>query len=150
MNLLRPISSIMTKKVITVTPKESLVEVKKIFDSHNIHHLPVVHYKKIVGIISQSDFLYFLHGYVPSALEKLVESNRLKAFCAEDIMTKKMAKVNQDDTIRTALEVFRLNRFHALPVVEEDELIGIVTTFDIIDAIAKEPIQLEDYKTAKA
>ena len=150
MNLLKPISSIMTKNVLTVTPKDSLVEVKRIFDEHNIHHLPVVHFKKIVGMISKSDFLYFLHGYIPNSIDKMAEINRLKTFCAENIMTKKMAKVNKDDTIRTVLEVFRLNRFHALPVLEGEELVGIVTTFDIIDTVANEPIKLEDYKTAKA
>ena len=68
----------------------------------------------------------------------------------KDIMTQGLAKVDSKEPIRTALNLFKLNRFHALPVVDNDELVGMVTTFDIIDAIAKEPIALEDYKTVNA
>ena len=43
------------------------------------------------------------------------------------------------------LEVFKTNRIHALPVEENGELVGIVTTYDIICALAEEEIKLEDY-----
>ncbi|MEM8909876.1 MAG: CBS domain-containing protein, partial [Bacteroidota bacterium] len=49
----------MTTKLLTVNPKDKLQEVKKIFDDHRIHHLPVVRYKTIVGLISKTDLLYF-------------------------------------------------------------------------------------------
>jgi CBS domain-containing protein len=45
-----------------------------------------------------------------------------------------------------ALEVFKENLFHALPVVEEGNLVGIITTYDIISRLADEPITLADYK----
>ena len=57
--------------------------------------------------------------------------------------------LSKPDFIRTALEVFLVNRFHAIPVVDNDELVGIVTTFDIIKAIESEPIPLENYKKAQ-
>jgi acetoin utilization protein AcuB len=55
-------------------------------------------------------------------------------------MTKGLAKLNPNDRINIALEIFMVNRFHAVPVVENDELVGIVTTYDIIKALASEPI----------
>jgi acetoin utilization protein AcuB len=57
---------------------------------------------------------------------------------AQDIMTKGMGKVEPDDRINVALEVFSRNWFHALPVVQNDELVGILTTQDIIRAILEE------------
>ncbi|MEL7221581.1 MAG: CBS domain-containing protein [Bacteroidota bacterium] len=51
--------------------------------------------------------------------------------------------------IELGLEVFKLNRFHAIPVMDEEKLVGIVTTYDIIDALASEPVQLSDYENAK-
>jgi acetoin utilization protein AcuB len=150
MNLIAPVSSIMTKKVIAVTPEDNLLRVKEIFDTHNIHHLPVVRYKQIVGIISKTDFLYFLHGFKGNDLDRFIDETRLKAWKAEEIMTKGLAKVDPDEPIRTVVDLFLINRFHAIPVVNnEDELLGIVTTYDVIKALSQEPITLEDYKKAQ-
>jgi len=146
MNLLSPISTIMTSNLVTITPSEPLTRVKEIFDEHNIHHIPVVNYKKIVGIISKTDFSYFLWGYTNNEMTDSLTSNRLKTWSAEDIMSTKLAKVESTDAIRAALEVFKINRFHALPVVDNDELVGILTPLDIVMALADEPISLSDYK----
>ncbi|MEZ4987223.1 MAG: CBS domain-containing protein [Saprospiraceae bacterium] len=105
----------------------------------------MVHAKQIVGIISSTDFKHFMRGFSRNEEDGLLENVRLRAWKAEDIMTKKLAKVEPQDMVRTVLEVFRTNRIHALPVVEKGELVGIVTTYDIISAIANEPIRLEDY-----
>jgi len=147
MNLLTPISTMMTSKLVTLTPSDPLTRVKEIFDEHNIHHIPVVRYKKIVGIISKSDFSYFLWGYTNNETTDALTSNRLKTWEAGDIMSTKLAKVESTDAIRTALEVFKINRLHALPVVDDDELVGILTPLDIVIALANEPITLDDYKT---
>ena len=148
MNLLKPVSTIMTTDLITVNPSDSMMRVKEIFDKHKIHHIPVVDYKKIVGIISQTDFLLFHRGYSNKEMDRFTNEARLRAYKVEEIMTKGLAKVSSTDQIRTVLEVFRLNRFHALPVVNGEELVGLVTTFDIIDALAGEKIKLEDYKNS--
>lgn len=146
MNLVAPISTLMTTNLITVTPDDSLETVKKCLEDNNIHHIPVVHYTSIVGIISSTDFKNFMRGFSRNEEDSLLENVRLRAWRAEDIMTKKLAKVDSKDTIATVLEVFKTNRIHALPVVDEGELVGIVTTYDVISALAAEPIRLEDYQ----
>lgn len=140
----------MTKNIITVSPDDSLKEVKEIFDAKNIHHIPVVRYKKIVGMISKSDFFNFLHGFTKSDYDKTLQKTRLTSWKAKDIMTEGLAKIDSKEPIRTALGLFKMNHFHALPIVDDEELVGILTTFDIINAIANEPINLEDYQLAKS
>lgn len=142
----------MTKQLITVDPSDRLSSVKEIFEKHNIHHIPVVRYKNIVGIISRSDYDRFLHRSPrgADAGDRLIEKTRLDTWKVRDIMTERLAKIDSNEPIRTVLGLFKMNRFHAIPVVDGNELVGMVTTFDIIDALASEPIQLEDYKTAKA
>ena len=50
-----------------------------------------------------------------------------------DVMTTKLAKLSQHDKIGTAAEIFLDNRFHALPVVKDDNiLIGIITSHDVL------------------
>jgi CBS domain-containing protein len=148
MNVLAPVSTSMTSKLITVNPKDTLKRVKEIFDKNNIHHVPVVRYKKIVGIVSKTDFMHFLHGFVHNDMDKHLSESRLNAWKVEEIMTNGLAKVDSKEPIRTVLEIFKLNHFHAIPVVENGELVGIVTTYDIIKKLADEPIHLDDYKTA--
>lgn len=148
MNVLKPIASIMTRKLVTVTPQDPLDRVRDIFQEHNIHHIPVVRYKEILGILSKSDFLFFLQGFTESEKAKHAEDRRLRARSAEDIMSRELTTIDSRDPIRRALELFRENRFHAIPVLEEDELVGIVTTHDIIKAWFDDPVTLEDYGAA--
>lgn len=137
----------MSTELITVTPEDHLDHVKELFKKHNIHHMPVVRHKKIVGIISSTDMQYFHHGFNRQNEElDLTQKARFRAFKAEDIMTTKLAKVNSNDPIRTVIDVFKVNLFHALPVVDNDQLVGIVTTFDIISFAADEAIRLSDYQ----
>jgi acetoin utilization protein AcuB len=137
MNILDPVSTIMTSKLITVNPQDKLEMVKELFDQHRIHHIPVVRYQEIVGIVSKTDLLYFLRGLTNNSYEKVLNDVRLKNYSAEDIMTKGIAKISSTDRIAVALEIFKENIFHAIPIVDNGNLVGIVTTYDIIKALAK-------------
>lgn len=143
MNLLAPVSTLMTTKLITVHPTDKLTVVKDLFDKNKIHHLPVVKYKEIVGMVSKTDLLSFLKGFESDSYDNYMNDVRLKNYTAEDIMTRGLAKLEPSDRINVALEVFKENLFHALPVVEDGELVGILTTFDIIRALANEPAKPE-------
>lgn len=136
MNVLDPISSIMSTKLITANPKDKLINIKEKFDSVRIHHIPVVRYKELVGLISKTDLLAFLKG--TSQVIDTTTSNqiRLEHYCAEDIMTTGIAKLSSKDHLSTAIEVFKENLFHAIPIVDDGELVGILTTYDIIKALS--------------
>ncbi len=149
MNIMFPVSRLMSTDLVTVNPDTPLTEVRKLMDQHEIHHLPVVEFRRIVGLISKTDLLHFLHGFTQNPHEEVMEAVRLKRWTAKEIMTTKLGKVQPNDTIRTALDIFKINRFHALPVVEGEELVGILTTHDIIRALADSPIALSDYSDDK-
>lgn len=140
MNIFAPVSSLMTdhKHLVTVSPDESLSKVKEIFDAHKFHHIPVVHFREIVGMVSRTDFEYFMGGASHYEEDRYVNELRLQKTKVDEIMTKRLGKVAPDDRINVALEVFLVNRFHALPVVEEGELVGIITPFDIMTALSKQ------------
>lgn len=148
MNLVAPVSSIMTKSLLTVSPDDPMHVVKEIFDNNKIHHIPVVRLKKIVGIISKSDFLSYYTGLSRHFEDRFINETLLQLHKAEEIMTKKVAKVEPDDHIAVAVEVFKENILHALPVVEDGELVGIITVHDIIKMISKDKISDLDYKTS--
>lgn len=130
-----PVSNIMTTHLIAINPEDDLMRVKEIFDTHSFHHIPVVRYKELLGLISRSDFEHFYGGASSHADDQLVNELRLKRTHAADIMTTKLGKLDPGDRVNVALEIFCLNRFHALPVVDNDELVGIITPYDIMKAL---------------
>ncbi len=138
MDVSAPVSTIMTKKLITVNAEDNLEKVKEIFDNNRIHHIPVVRSREIEGIVSKTDYLYFIRGYSNNPEDQYINAARLKGYKVRDIMTSGLAKVESSDKISVALEVFKLNLFHAIPVVDNKELVGIVTTHDIIKKLAEE------------
>ena len=138
MNAFAPISTIMSSDLVTVNPEDNLLIVKKLFESHTFHHLPVVRFRKIVGIISKTDFEHFTGALSHFADARFVNESRLERTKAEDIMTKGLGKLEPEDRINVALEIFSKNWFHALPVVKNEELVGIITTQDVIKALLRE------------
>lgn len=148
MNILAPVSSIMTKNVIAIGPEDELLLVKEIFDKNHIHHIPVVNQGVLVGMLSKTDFDVYHKALSRHFEDRFVNQTLLHVHRVKEIMTTRLAKVEPDDRINVALEVFKVNRFHALPVVEKGELVGILTTYDIINALSKEVLHDSDYKTA--
>ncbi|MBU6340891.1 MAG: CBS domain-containing protein [Bacteroidetes bacterium] len=139
MNLFAPVSSIMSKNLYTVSTEDTLSTVKEIFETHSIHHIPVVHVRQLVGMISKTDFEHFMGGMSHFKDDQFVNEHRLNHVKASELMVKRLGKLEPDDRINVAIEVFCKNLFHALPVVEANgELVGMVTTFDILKMLQAE------------
>jgi len=137
MNVLDPISSIMTTKLITLTPNASIAEAAKVFKTKRVHHIPITVEGKLVGIVSKSDYLFFRKGFLDTKEDEKIEDIRMNNYQVDYIMTKGIAKLEPSSRIDVAIELFNENIFHAIPVVEEDQLVGIVTTYDIIKQLSE-------------
>lgn len=146
LNLLSPIKDIMSKDLITISEFAPLTKVEEIFNNNRIHHIPVVDSNKLIGIVSKSDFLFFQRGF--NNQEEKYDSYRLKTHFVNQIMTKGVAKLDANDKINVALEVFKENLFHAIPIEEDGKLIGIITTYDIIKSLAESNGAVNQYTTA--
>ncbi len=117
-----PISTIMTKEVVTVRPEDTLAVVKDILFSKHLHHLPVVSNKKLVGIVTSFDL--FKLG------KSFEEYGGIKV---KEVMTTQLAKLSPSDKVGTAAEIFLRNLFHGIPIVNaHNELLGVITTHDIL------------------
>jgi len=111
----------MTSDLITVVPEDDLGKVYKIFRSKRIHHLPVVEGKKLVGILTTYD-LFKLEKSPKDYGDTLVK----------DVMTTKLATLESSAKVGSAVLIFIENLFHAVPIVEGEELVGIVSTLDVM------------------
>lgn len=132
MDTLSPIKNIMTENLITVSPETSISKIEDIFKTNKIHHIPVTQDNKLIGLISKSDYLFFKRGFNDLKVEDEYDKIRLSRESASSIMTTGLATIDSQTRIGVALEIFKENLFHAIPIVDDGNLVGIVTTFDII------------------
>ena len=116
-----PISMIMTRNVITAAADDTLAVARGIFLKNKVHHLPIVNGERLVGILTTYD------------LFKITGPNKdYEKIYIRDVMTKHVATLEPEDKIGSAAELFLENLFHAVPIVKEGVLKGIVTSFDVI------------------
>lgn len=146
MNLLSPISTIMTKDIMSLTPSASIAQAASIFENHKVHHIPITLDDKLVGIISMSDYLFFRRGFLDAKEDQKVENIRMNNYEVNYIMTKGIATMEPNEKINVALEIFKENILHAIPIVENGKLVGIVTTHDIIAHLAKDNEAYAEYE----
>ncbi len=116
------IHTIMTTKIVTVHPEDTLEVVKKLLFEKRFHHLPVVENKKLVGIVTSWDLIRYN--------KKFEEYDKHKV---HEIMTRKIATLGPDESIGAAAMIFLKHLFHGLPIIDdENNLLGIITTHDLL------------------
>ena len=147
------ISKIMTKKVITVSPNDSIFEVESILLNNKIRRVVVSKNKIPVGIITYRDFVpaktFDLHKEFTDPAERseifwnsqpnefnVNKLSYLLTFSAKDIMTKEPFFVSPSDVVYGAAILMIRHGISGLPVVQDKKLIGIVTKSDIVNIIA--------------
>ena len=127
-----PVATIMTKNVIKLNSTDDLTKAEALFKKHHIRHIPVVQGNTIVGMLSLTGLLRisFADAVDEEAME--VDTTVYNMFSIEQVMARHLVTVSPDTTIREVAEILASREFHALPVVLDELLVGIVTTTDLI------------------
>lgn len=122
------ISTIMTKDLECVSPSQKLVDVKHIYEKRKFHHhIPVVDNAKLVGMVSLIDFMRSIGD------ANLDDSHpAYNDLIVNDIMTENPDTLNINATIEDAALILSKGNYHAMPIVENSKLVGIVSTADVI------------------
>ncbi|MGD8707288.1 MAG: CBS domain-containing protein [Nitrosopumilaceae archaeon] len=148
------VSKIMTRKVITAMPGDSLLYVESLLIHNRISRIIIERNKIPVGIITYRDFVpaKLPHWIAQYADPKEVENYRTKKdlsdfqvnqmshllhFKAVDIMASNPVTVKADEDVSVAVLLMIRNRISGLPVVKNSKLVGIITKADIVKAIAE-------------
>ena len=127
-----PVSTIMTKNVVKLNLSDDLTKAEMLFKKYHIRHIPVVYSNKIVGMLSYTDLLRISFADAIDDDEEIVDTTVYNMFTVEQVMAKKLVSISPETTIKEAAEILSQKEFHALPVCEEELLVGIVTTTDLI------------------
>ena len=143
MKRLEPVSKIMTKELITLSLNDDLYRAEKLFKEKQIRHIPIVEDEKIVGMLSYSDLkrISFLDSF--DSHEAEIDNAIYKMLGIEQVMIKKLVTVNSHISVKSVAEILAENQFHSLPVVDNDKLVGMVTTTDLLNYL------LEQYELEK-
>lgn len=128
-----PVSEIMTKKVVTLKKNDNLVTAEELFKKHHIRHIPVVSGKAVVGMLSYTDLLRISFADAVDPDGETIDEVVYDMFNISQIMANDVVSVSSQTTIREVAEFLSKNEFHALPVVDDGKLVGIVTTTDLIN-----------------
>lgn len=138
-NMLREmrVGDIMSGRVAVVSPDDTLLTIKGIFDTVNFHHLPVVDQNgDIMGIISDRDFLRVISPFAGTINEQNRDIAILRRL-AHMIMTRDVKCATPESLLILAIQAMNEKRISCLPVVQEGtrHLLGVITWKDIVRAI---------------
>src|SRR5262245_5373207 len=139
-SLMTTVSQWMTKTVVTVKPHDTVRHARELLDKHRINQLPVVVNNKLVGIVTDRD----IRDAYPSSVQFLwsKDIDDFADTCTiEEVMTYDVIAVDLHTSLREAAQRLRRRRFGALPVVDQEKLVGIITRTDLLDALLAEPHQ---------
>ncbi|HVO31516.1 MAG TPA: CBS domain-containing protein [bacterium] len=116
--------STMTREVFTVDPHHLLGFVWSLMSKHHVRHIPVVENGKLVGILSDRDIL------VRSSMDGgllFVPTMRV-----ENAMTRNLVTCRKDASIGAVCDAMLANTIDCVPIVENDNLVGLITSTDLI------------------
>lgn len=125
----------MIRTLKTASPKKTMSYINELLLDFNIHHIPVVSEEgKLLGMISKHDLDILKLNAGKFGQESLFAKQKriLDTQLARDVMTKKLVTVGPDDPIKNVVDIFYGNRVHAVPVVQNEILVGIITPYDLI------------------
>ena len=133
-----PVSTIMTKDIIALNRTDDLETAETLFKQHHIRHIPVVSGDVIIGMLSYTDLLRISFADALNEDETEVDTVVYNMFTIDQVMSKNVVTVNSETSIKEVAGIITKNEFHALPVVDNGELVGIVTSTDLINFLIEQ------------
>ena len=136
------VAEIMTRELYTLTPENTLLDARKLMAQHHIRHIPIVSSKgALIGIVSQRDVL----AAADSSLFSIQSGNDPRELYVSlaSVMTSPVQTVEANASLRgTALHLQKYN-VGGLPVVRNNQLVGIITDADFVAVAINLMEQLE-------
>jgi len=124
----------MTRKLVTLSEDQTLRDAIAVMQRHRIRHLPVVAAGRLLGIVTDRDVKRatpsLLSGVDQQQFDHVLSTTRVS-----QVMTRNPYTVTPSTPMKDAVKVVIDKRFGALPVVEADKIVGILTSTDMLRAL---------------
>ena len=137
MRWLETVSAWMTEGPVALSPGRPVIDAHALMSEHGVRHLPVVEDGRLVGLISDRD----LQRLAPlrdmrkqSSLDVIFETPVSRIMTRPPLLT-----VGPAAPLAEAARLLIEGNVHALPVVEGERLVGIITSHDLVRALVRAP-----------
>ena len=129
------VRDVMTTDPLTLAPEESLMEALQTMRLRSIRRIPIVLDGKLVGLLTEGD----LKRAEPSTLSDTQEhfTQVMEGTPISRIMIENLVTTTPDTPLLEAAQVLWTNKYGALPVLEGERLVGILTDNDLLGAFVR-------------
>ncbi|HYV11680.1 MAG TPA: CBS domain-containing protein [Pyrinomonadaceae bacterium] len=126
----RTVGQFMSTDLFTVSPDDPIDLAASVMDWRHIRHVPVEDQEgRLVGLVTHRGLLHLISNGN--------RSKESKPITVRQIMVENPVTASPSTSSLEAIELMRSNGIGCLPVVEADQLVGIVTSYDFLKACAK-------------
>jgi len=157
---MKTVTDIMQAVLVTVARECPIPAIEALLTKHAVSALPVVDDGRLIGILSKSDVIrqicversvseviaeydWDISGFNenPSESETITEvaeriGRRIDHLTAADVMTTKVISIEPEAPVTKAARLMIDNRVHRLPVMQDEKLLGLVSSMDIVRYVA--------------
>lgn len=117
---MRTIADIMTEDCMTIAPSDTIRDAASLMKDNDIGFVPVVEGRKLIGVVTDRDLV--IRGYA---------NDRAGSASVQDVLSTDVRTVSSDTSVDEAAAIMADNQIRRLPVVDNGELIGVVSIGDL-------------------
>jgi CBS domain-containing protein len=133
------IAKVMTSEVLTINPERTLHEAAQLMGEKHIGSLIVMKYDTPVGIITEGDLLNVVSNGIPLQRDWIRSSPSIRNQKVEKFMSFPLVKICVEYTLKDAARIMIEKRIRRLSVCDSGNLVGILTTSDMIGNLPQVP-----------
>ncbi len=116
------VKDVMIDKVATLDISSMIKDAAKLMDEKNIGCIIVTQNDQPVGILTERDFV-----------RRIASKEKPLTSPLEEVMSSPLISIDPDETVWEAAEQMKVKNIHKLPVIDNDKVVGIITTSDLVE-----------------
>ena len=130
----------MTTTVFTIRVDKKIFVAKEIMSWAHIRHVPVVDRDgRVVGMISNRDLLRASIASISTRIARMERDQHLWSVPVREVMRTEVETIRPDAPVQEAARKMMEGKVGCLPVVDEGQLLGVISEFDLLGMIAQLP-----------
>jgi len=133
------VRDVMQEKIVTISAGERLSTVEDIMTLGRVRHMPVVHGGKLVGVVSERDLLRASLSSIHSSFGAEERRAFLHVVEISRVMSAPPVTIDPEASLQEAALIMAERKIGCLPVVDGEQLVGMLTETDILRHFAGVP-----------
>ena len=116
------VKDVMIEKIASLDYSSMIKDAAKLMDDKNIGSIIVTREELPIGILTERDFV-----------KRIASKEKPLTSSIEEVMSSPLISIDPDETVWEAAEKMKTNNIHKLPVLQDNKIVGIITTSDLVE-----------------